>query len=98
MTDLAALLGAFGAVAVLLAGRRVVLLGGLVIVAAAEVLLARSGGLHLSIKLVAAGAFGVLVLAALALPLRRARWLVAPLLLLLAPLPPPLDFRPRHRL
>ncbi|MFL5967798.1 MAG: O-antigen ligase family protein [Gaiellaceae bacterium] len=92
MTDLAALLGAFGAVAVLLAGRRVVLLGGLVIVAAAEVLLARSGGLHLSIKLVAAGAFGVLVLAALALPLRRARWLVAPLVLLVAPFRLPLDF------
>jgi hypothetical protein len=60
MTDVAALLGALGAVAVLLAGRRVVLLGGFAVVAAAELLLARAGGLHVSAKLAAAAVLDLL--------------------------------------
>src|SRR5215831_18660562 len=63
MTDGAAILGALGVVAVLVAGRRVLLLGGLVALAAAELLLARAGGLHTSAKLVAAGVAGIVVLA-----------------------------------
>ena len=97
MTDGAAILGALGAVAVLTAGRRVQLLGGLVGLAAAELLLARAGGLHLSTKLVAAGIAGFIVLAGLAALLRRARWLVIPLAAVAAPFRLPLDFGSEHR-
>ena len=97
MTDVAALLGAAGAVAVLLAARRVVLLGGLILVAAAEVALAHAGGLHLSAKLVAAAVVGVAILALLAIPLRQRPWLVAPIVLLVAPFRLPLDFGRHHR-
>src|SRR5205823_3145575 len=97
MTDLAAVLGALGAVAVLVAGRRATLLGGFVVVAAAEVLLARAGGLHLSAKLVAAAVIGVAVLAVFAALLLRAFWLVTPLVLVAAPFRLPLDFGSSHR-
>jgi hypothetical protein len=97
MTDSAAILGALGAVAVLIAGRRVVLLGGLVVLAAAELLLAHAGGLHLSAKLVVAGIAGLAVLAGLAALLRRARWLVIPLAAVVAPFRLPLDFGSNHR-
>jgi O-Antigen ligase len=97
MTDLAAVLGALGAVAVLAAGRRATLLGGFVVVAVTEVLLARAGGLHLSVKLVAAAVLGVAVLAALAALLLRAFWLVTPLVLVAAPFRLPLDFGSSHR-
>jgi putative inorganic carbon (HCO3(-)) transporter len=97
MTDGAAILGALGAVAVLIAGRRVVLLGGLVALAAAELLLARAGGLHLSTKLAAAGIAGFVVLVGLAALLRRARWLVIPLAAVTAPFRLPLDFGSEHR-
>jgi putative inorganic carbon (HCO3(-)) transporter len=97
MTDGAAILGAVGVVAVLITGRRVVLLGGLVALAAAEVLLARAGGLHLSTKLVAAAIVGLVVLAVLAGLLRRARWLVIPLAAVAAPFRLPLDFGSEHR-
>jgi O-antigen ligase/polysaccharide polymerase Wzy-like membrane protein len=97
MTDGAAILGAFGVVAVLVAGRRLLLLGGLVALAAAELLLARTGGLHTSAKLVAAGVAGIVVLAVLAGFLRRARWLVIPLAAVAAPFRLPLDFGSNHR-
>src|SRR5256886_13362459 len=97
MTTGAAILGALGAVAVLIAGRRVVLLGGLVALAAAELLLARAGGLNLSTKLVAAGIAGFVVLVGLAALLRRARWLVIPLAAVAAPFRLPLDFGSEHR-
>jgi O-Antigen ligase len=97
MTDLAAILGAVGAAAVLTAGRRLTLLGGLAIVAAAEVVLAHAGGLHLSPKLVAAAVIGVVILAGLAALLLREFWLVTPLVLLAAPFRLPLDFGSSHR-
>jgi O-Antigen ligase len=97
MTDGAAILGAFGVVAVLVAGRRLLLLGGLVTLAAAELLLARAGGLHTSAKLVAAGVAGIAVLAVLAAFLRRARWLVIPIAAAAAPFRLPLDFGSNHR-
>jgi hypothetical protein len=97
MTDLAAVLGAVGAVLVLTAGRRVTLLGGLAVVAATEVVLAHAGGLHLSAKLFAAAVVGLLILAGLAVLLLRALWLVTPLVLLAAPFRLPLDFGSNHR-
>ena len=97
MTDLASVLGALGAVAVLVAARRATLLGGFVLVAAAEALLARAGGLHISAKLVAAAVLGVAVFAALAALLLRAPWLVTPLVLVAAPFRLPLDFGSNHR-
>jgi putative inorganic carbon (HCO3(-)) transporter len=97
MTDLAAILGAVGAAAILTAGRRVTLLGGLALVAAAEVALAHAGGLHLSAKLVAAAIVGILILAGLAALLLRSLWLVTPLVLLAAPFRLPLDFGSSHR-
>ena len=54
MTDLAAVLGAVGVIGVLVSGRRVVFLAGLVLIAAAEVVLAHAGGLRFSAKIVAA--------------------------------------------
>jgi O-antigen ligase/polysaccharide polymerase Wzy-like membrane protein len=98
MTDLAAILGAVGAAAILTAGRRVTLLGGLALVAAAEVALARAGGLHLSAKLVGAAVVGIVILAGLAALLLRSFWLVTPLVLLAAPFRLPLDFGSSHRL
>ena len=97
MTDLAAVLGALGAVLVLVSGRRVLLLGGMVVLAAAELLLAHSGGLHFSAKLIGAGVVGLVVLALLASFLLRARWLVTPLVLVAAPFRLPLDFGKEHR-
>jgi hypothetical protein len=97
MTDLAAILGALGAAAVLTAGRRLTLLGGLVLVAAAEVVLAHAGGLHLSAKLIGAAVVGVVILAGLAALLLRSFWLVTPLVLLAAPFRLPLDFGSSHR-
>jgi len=94
LTDLAAVLGALG---VLVSGRRSVLLGGLLALAAAEVLLAHVGGLHLSAKLAAAAIVGLVLLAALAALLRRARWLVIPLCAVAAPFRLPLDFGSSHR-
>src|SRR5207245_1333459 len=92
-----AVLGALGALGVLVSGRRSVLLGGLLALAAAEVLLAHVGGLHLSAKLAAAAIVGLVLLAALAALLRRARWLVIPLCAVAAPFRLPLDFGSSHR-
>jgi hypothetical protein len=97
MTDLAAVLGAIGAAAVLTAGRRLTLLGGFAVVAAAEIVLAHAGGLHLSAKLLGAAIVGVVILAGLAALLLQAFWLVTPLVLLAAPFRLPLDFGSSHR-
>jgi putative inorganic carbon (HCO3(-)) transporter len=97
LLDAAALLGALGAVLVLLAPRRELLLGGFVALAAAELLLARDGGLSLSAGVVAAGIVALVVLGAAAALLRRARWLILPLLLVAAPFRLPLDFGREHR-
>jgi hypothetical protein len=97
LLDAAALLGALGAVLVLLAGRREPLLGGLAALAAAEILLARDGGLSLSARVIAAGVVALGMLAVAAGFLRRRRWLVLPLLLVAAPFRLPLDFGREHR-
>jgi hypothetical protein len=97
LLDVAALLGALGAVLVLLAPRRGLLVGGFVALAVAEVLLARDGGLSLSAKTVAAGVVALALLAVAAGLLRRARWLVLPLLLVTAPFRLPVDFGREHR-
>jgi hypothetical protein len=97
MTDLAAVLGALGAIGVLVSGRRLVLLAGFVLLAAAEVLLAHAGGLHLSAKVVGAAVVAIVVLGGLALLLLRARALVIPLLALAAPFRLPLDFGTSHK-
>ncbi len=97
MTDIAAVLGALGVIGVLVSGRRLVLLGGLVVLAAAEVVLAHEGGLHLSVKVIAAGVVGLVVLGGLAALLLRARWLVIPLVAVAAPFRLPLDFGRSHK-
>lgn len=97
MLDAAALLGALGAALVLLAPRRGLLIAGFAALAAAEVLLARHGGLSLSVRIIGAGIVALVVLVAAAALLRRARWLVLPLLLLTAPFRLPLDFGRSHR-
>ena len=97
MLDAAALLGALGAALVLVARRRELLLGGFVALTAAELLLAHDGGLALSARLAAAGVVALVVGAAAAGLLRRARWLVLPLLLVAAPFRLPLDFGREHR-
>jgi O-Antigen ligase len=97
LLDAAALVGALGAALVLLAGRRELLLGGFAALAVAEVLLARDGGLSFSPKVAAAGLAALVVLGAAAALLRRARWLVLPLLLVAAPFRLPLDFGREHR-
>ncbi len=97
MLDAAALLGALGAVLVLVAGRRELLLAGFAVLAVAEVLLAHHGGLSYSAGLVAAGVVALVLLGAAAAVLRRKRWLVLPLLLLAAPFRLPLDFGREHR-
>jgi O-antigen ligase len=97
LLDTAAVLGALGAVLVLVAQRREILVPGFALLAATELLLAREGGLSLSADLVAAGLAGVVVLAIAAAFLLRAPWLVLPLLVVAAPFRLPLDFGREHR-
>ena len=81
----------------LVAWRRELLLAGFASLGLAELLLARDGGLSFSAGLVVAGLAALLVFTAAAGLLRRARWLVLPLLLLAAPFRLPLDFGREHR-
>lgn len=97
MLDAAALLGALGAVLVLVTKRREILLAGFATLGVAEILLARTGGLSFSPRLIAAGVVALVVLAAGAALLRRAPDLVLPLLLVAAPFRLPLDFGRHHR-
>ena len=97
MLEAAAVLGALGAVLVLVARRRELLLAGFASLGAAELLLAHVGGLALSPRTIGAAAVGVAVLAAAAALLLRAEWLVLPLLLVAAPFRLPLDFGRGHR-
>jgi O-antigen ligase len=96
LLDTAAVLGALGAVLVLVAQRREILVPGFALLAAAEVLLAHAGGLSLSAGLVGAGLVGVVVAAVAAALLLRAPWLVLPLLVVAAPFRLPLDFGREH--
>jgi O-antigen ligase/polysaccharide polymerase Wzy-like membrane protein len=82
---------------VLVARRRELMLGGFATLGVAELLLAREGGLSVSAGLVVAGIAALLVFTAAAGLLRRARWLVLPLLLVAAPFRLPLDFGREHR-
>jgi O-Antigen ligase len=97
LLDAAALLGALGAVLVLVGSRRELLLAGFAALAAAELLLARDGGLSLSVGVVAAGLVALVVLGGAAVLLGRARWLILPLLVVAAPFRLPLDFGREHR-
>src|SRR5262245_61333095 len=95
MEDVAAVLGAFGVPLVLVPRSRYATLGGLALIAAAEVLFA--SGRHASAAQVALGLVGLLVLAAAAAVLVRRPALVLPALLVAAPFRLPLDFGSEHR-
>jgi O-Antigen ligase len=95
LSELAGVVGAAGAVLVLLAGRRATLVAGFALIAAAEVLLAELD--RISPTLVAAGLAGLLVLAAAAVVFVRYPALVVPALLLAAPFRLPFDFDRDHR-
>jgi O-Antigen ligase len=95
LSELAGVVGAAGAVLVLLAGRRATLVAGFALIAAAEVLLAELD--RISPTLVAAGMAGLLVLAASAVVFVRYPALVVPALLLAAPFRLPFDFDRDHR-
>jgi O-Antigen ligase len=95
LSELAGVVGAAGAVLVLLAGRRATLIAGFALIAAAEVLLAEAD--KISPTLVAAGLAGLLVLAAAAAVFVRYPAFVIPALLLAAPFRLPFDFDRDHR-
>jgi O-antigen ligase len=95
LSELAGVVGAAGAVLVLLAGRRATLFAGFALIAAAEVLLAELD--RISPTLIAAGLAGLLVLAAAAVVFVRYPALVVPALLLAAPFRLPFDFDRDHR-
>jgi O-antigen ligase len=95
LSELAGVVGAAGAVLVLLAGRRATLVAGFALIAAAEVLLAELD--RISPTLVAVGLAGLLVLAAAAVVFVRYPSLVVPALLLAAPFRLPFDFDRDHR-
>ena len=95
VAEVAGIVGATGAVLVLLAGRRATLLAGFATLTAAEVLFAESG--DVSPALVAAGIAGAVVLAASAAFFVRYPALVIPALLLAAPFRLPFDFDRDHR-
>ena len=95
----AAVVGALGAPLVLVARRRVELVAGLVLVAAAEIALvyANTGGGRLTTTVAAAAVAGVVVVAIGGWILVRRPELVTPLVLLAAPFRLPLDFNRHHR-
>ena len=92
LAEIAGVVGAGGASAALLAGRRSTLLVGFALIAVAEVLLADPGGRLVSPTLVAAGVGGLAVLAAVAALFVRYPTLVLPALLVAAPFRLPFDF------
>src|SRR5919202_1628572 len=95
----AAVLGALGAPLVLVARRRLELLAGLALAAAAELALvyANTGGGRLSSTVAAAAVAGLVVVAVGGYLLVRRPELVTPLVLLAAPFRLPLDFNRHHR-
>jgi O-antigen ligase len=95
LAELAGVVGAAGAAAVLLAGRRATLLGGFALIALAEILLADPGGI--SPSLAAAALAGLVVLAAAGAVFVRYPTLVVPALLVAAPFRLPFDFDRDHR-
>ena len=97
MAHLAAVLGALGAPLVLVSCRRTVILGGLGAIAAAEALLATSGGNGVSASRAALGIVGLAVLAVGALAFVRRPELVPLLVLIAAPFRLPFDFGGGHR-
>jgi hypothetical protein len=97
LLDAAALLGALGAVLVLIARRRAILITGFVALGVAELLFARVGGLSYSTRAAAAGFVALVVLAAGATLGWCAPHLILPLLVVAAPFRPPLDFGGEHQ-
>jgi putative inorganic carbon (HCO3(-)) transporter len=101
--QLAALVGALGSVLVLLARRRSLFLGGVVLLGAAGVGLAGSlvgesvVDRATSPVPIAAAAFGVLLLVAAAIPLLRYPGAIIPLVAAAAPFRPPIDFGGENR-
>jgi putative inorganic carbon (hco3(-)) transporter len=95
LSELAGMVGAAGAALALLAHRRVTLLGGFVLIAAAEALFADPGAI--SPALAAAGVAGLLAIAFAAAVFVRYPTLVVPALLLVAPFRLPFDFDRDHR-
>ncbi|HEV2711553.1 MAG TPA: O-antigen ligase family protein [Gaiellaceae bacterium] len=95
LTELAGVVGAAGAALVLLAGRRAVLVAGFAAIATAEVLLADPG--RISPTLAAAGAAGIVALAAAGAVFVRYPALVVPALLIAAPFRLPFDFDRDYR-
>src|SRR3954447_16328535 len=96
MAEVAAVLGAFGVPLVLVPRSRWATLGGLALIAAAQVLFASTR--HPSVSQAALGLFGLAVLAAAAAVLVRLPALVLPVFLLAAPFRLPLDFGSAHPL
>ncbi len=98
MAHLAAVLGALGAPLVLVSSRRYVILGGLGSIAAAEALLATSGGHSVSASRAALGIVGLAGLAIGSLLFVSRPELVTLFVLIAAPFRLPLDFGAEHRL
>jgi hypothetical protein len=98
MAQLAACLGALGAVLVLVPRRREATLAGLVLLALGIGLLETSGSGHVSNARVAAVVVGLPLAAAVAVVFVRRPALVPPAVLLAAPFRLPLDFGSKHRL
>ena len=99
MASIAAVLAALGIGLVLVVARREALVAGLALLVAAEALLAQAGGSHLTHvtnKRLALAVFGIVVLAALAVPFVRRPDLVAPAVVLFAPFRLPLHFGGSH--
>src|SRR4029450_2824682 len=93
VAQLAALVGAFGAALLLLARNRLMLLGGLGLLALAEAgLVADLSDQRVSPKLLALGAGGLVGMAIGAAILVRWPVLVTPVVLLAAPFRPPVSF------
>ena len=100
MAQLAAVAGALGATLLLLARNRLMLLGGLALLAVAEAGLVADlsdQGQRVSAKLVALGTVGVVGMAVGAAILARWPVLVTPVVLAAAPFRPPLSFGSEHR-
>jgi hypothetical protein len=97
LSEVAGVVGAAGAVLILLAGRRGTLLAGVGLIGLAEVLLADPRRIHVSPTLAAAGVAGLALLAAAAYVFVRWPELMLPAFLLVAPFRPPLDFDRDYR-
>lgn len=97
MSQLAAVLGAFGAPLVLVSSRRLVVLAGLALLALAEGVLVASGPGAVSPARAALGVIGVAGIAAFTITFLRRPELVPLVILIVAPFRMPLDFGTSYR-